>query len=317
MDDYGSSMVASQIQSLANQIGQDKENQKARDYNSKEAQKSRDYNTWLLQNQTQLKARDARQAGLNPAFMNGSLLSNTPSPSSSPSSPNSFYPIDPQLILSNDLLRAQARNVDVNSQKVETEIERNKIENQYVGDLMKSTIASNGSYVDLNITGADLNREQAKMVAQARSESEMRIAKMVGEMNVMRKQVDILSEEQKIKQIESLWKEREIQATIYNLQSSAMLSRSEAEDIVKTFTYRMYGLVSDAELNQEQKNLVHWDTASQHLKFNLDKTYAEPERLIKLINGCTDALQSVSASVRNYAGAAKDIVKTVAPVSIP
>lgn len=309
MDDYGSSMVASQLQGLANQIGQDKENQKARDYNSREAQKSRDYNTWLLRNETQLKAQDARSAGLNPAFMNGSLLSNTPSPSGSPTSPNTQYPIDPQLILSNNLLRAQAENVDANSKKVQTEIKRNEIENQYVGDLLKSNIALNGSNIDLNVANTHLSEAQANEVAQAIGESEMRIAKMVGEMNVMRKQVDILSEEQKIKQIEALWKEREIQATIYNLQSSAMLSRTEAEDITKTFVYRMYGLVSDAELKQGQKNLVFWDSASSKLKFNLDQKYSEPDRIIKIVNGCADALQSVSASARNYAGAFKDVVK--------
>ena len=314
MDDYGSSMVASQIQGWANQIGQDKENERAREFNAKEAQKSRDYNTWLLQNETQLKARDARSAGLNPAFLNGSVLSNTPSPSSSPTSPSGFYPIDPQMILSNDLLRAQAQYIDANSRKVDTEIQRNKIENQYVGELMKSSIALNGSHVDLNVSNTNLSKAQANEVAQAISESEMRIGKMVGEMNIMRKQVDIMSEEQKIKQIEALWKEREIQATIYNLQSSAMLSRTEAEDIVKTFTYRMYGLVSDAELKQEQKSLVTWDANSAKLRFNLDTKYSEPERLVKIVNGCADALESVSATTRNYAGAVKDIVKSVSPI---
>lgn len=314
MEDYGSSMIASQIQGISNQIAQDKANEKARQYNSEEAQKSRDYNTWLLANQSQLKMQDARKAGVNPAFMNGSLLGSTPSPSSSPTSPNTTIPIDPQMILSNELLRAQAQNIDVNSKKVETEIQRNKIENQYVGELMKSSIALNGSNIDLNVANSNLSKAQANEVAQAISESEMRIGKMVGEMNIMRKQVDIMSEEQKIKQIEALWKEREIQATIYNLQSSAMLSRTEAEDIVKTFTYRMYGLVSDAELKESQKNLVTWDANNSKLRFNLDNKYGNADRIIKIVNGCADALESVSASARNYAGAAKDIVKIASPL---
>lgn len=40
----------------------------------------RDYNQWLLSHQTQEQVRDLRSAGLNPAFMNGSQLGNTPSP---------------------------------------------------------------------------------------------------------------------------------------------------------------------------------------------------------------------------------------------
>lgn len=55
MDDFGAYTVASQLQGLSNQIGQDKENERARRFNSAEAQKSRDYNTWLLANQNQRK----------------------------------------------------------------------------------------------------------------------------------------------------------------------------------------------------------------------------------------------------------------------
>ena len=138
MDDFGAYTVASQLQGLSNQIGQEKENERARQFNSAEAQKSRDYNTWLLANQTQLKAQDARMAGLSPAFMNGSLLSSTPSVGSSPSSPNSFYPIDPTLILQSDYLRAQTENVQSQTKKVDTETDRQLIENEYLPQLLQS-----------------------------------------------------------------------------------------------------------------------------------------------------------------------------------
>lgn len=42
----------------------------------------KDYNNWLLSHQTQERVKDARSAGLNPAFMNGSQLGGTPSPPS-------------------------------------------------------------------------------------------------------------------------------------------------------------------------------------------------------------------------------------------
>lgn len=48
---------------------------------AKEAyEEQKDYSTWLLRNQTQESVKDLRAAGLNPAFMNGSQLANTPSP---------------------------------------------------------------------------------------------------------------------------------------------------------------------------------------------------------------------------------------------
>ena len=320
MEDYsnqimsGGAQVSSALQGLSNQIAQEKENDKARSYNSEEAQKSRDYNTWLLENQTQLKAQDARKAGLNPAFMNGSVLGQTPTPSGSPTSPNTTIPLDPQTILSNELLRAQASNVDAMTKKTNEETERQKIENQYLGDLMKSTIALNGSNISLNVANANLSKEQANEVAQAIGESEMRITKMVGEMNIMRKQVDIMTEDQKIKQIEALWKEREIQATIYNLRTQAELNETQANDIVKSFVYRMYGLTSQAELNDANKTLCTWNSESAKLHFNLDQQFGTADRMIKVVNGCTQALESVSAATRNYAQAAHSVRKTIVPI---
>ncbi|AYQ58223.1 putative VP2 [Microviridae sp.] len=42
-------------------------------------ERQKDYSNWLLRNQTQESVKDLRAAGLNPAFMNGSQLANTPS----------------------------------------------------------------------------------------------------------------------------------------------------------------------------------------------------------------------------------------------
>lgn len=230
--------VASQIQGIANQIGQEKENQRARDYNSKEAQKARDYNTWLLQNETQLKAQDARSAGLNPAFMNGAVLSNTPSPANSPTSPSSTMPIDPQLILSNRLLAAQTENVEAMTSKVNSETEQNKIRNNYLPQLLQNEIRLSSSHIDLNVSGAHLNNSQAVQCSQWISESEMRIGQIVGNLNIMRKQVDLMSLDEKIKRVEAQFKSQEMQAVINNLQASANLSYTQANDICRTFVYR-------------------------------------------------------------------------------
>lgn len=306
MDDilYGGQQVSSSIDSLNNMIMQKKENQKARDFNSKEAQKSRDYNTWLLENQTQLKSRDARSAGLNPAFMNGSVLGATPTPSSSPSSPSGIYPMHTDL-LNNELLRAQIGNVDAMTDKVNTEVEHNNIENSYLPALMQNQIALAGSNIDLNIANAHLSRSQANQVAQAIAESEQRIAKMTGEMNIMRKQFDILSHEEKIKAIEEAYKSDEMQALISSYRAQANLSVVQANDIVKSFCYRMYGLVSQSELNDANAIKVRWDGASSKLKFDLDSSYAEPERVLGIINGSVSALQGAGDIVLKFLPAGK------------
>lgn len=58
------------------------------DFAAKQYEKEREYNTWLLQNQKQLQMQDAKAAGANPAFAQGSLLGGMSSgPTSSIPSP--------------------------------------------------------------------------------------------------------------------------------------------------------------------------------------------------------------------------------------
>lgn len=306
--------VASQIQGIANQIGQEKENQRARDYNSIEAQKARDYNTWLLQNETQLKAQDARSAGLNPAFMNGAVLSNTPSPGNSPTSPSTTMPIDPQMILSNRLLAAQTENVEAMTSKVNSETEQNKIRNSYLPELLHNEIRLSSSHIDLNVSGAHLNESQAEQCSQWIGESEMRIGQIVGNLNIMRKQADLLSLEEKIKRVEAEFKSEEMQAVINNLHASAKLSYAQASDICRTFVYRAWNMAAQAELYSSQKSLCDVDTDSGRLKLKLDKQYSEADRILSIGNGCVEALEGCSRITKNYVSSAKDVVKMVAPI---
>lgn len=306
--------VASQIQGIANQIGQEKENQRARDYNSKEAQKARDYNTWLLQNETQLKAQDARSAGLNPAFMNGAVLSNTPSPSNSPTSPSTTMPIDPQLILSNRLLAAQTENVEAMTSKVNSETEHNKIRNNYLPQLLHNEIRLTSSHIDLNVSGASLNKAQAEQCSQWIGESEMRIGQIVGNLNIMRKQVDLMDLDEKIKRVEAQFKSQEMQAVINNLQASAKLSYTQASDICRTFVYRAWNMVAQAELYASQKSLCDVDADSGRLKLKLDEQYSEADRILSIGKGCVDALEGCSRITKNFVSAAKDVVKMAAPI---
>lgn len=83
-------LVGSALVSAGSAIATNMLNRKNADY---AFDKQKAYNNWLLAHQTQAQVADLRSAGLNPAFMNGSQLGNTPSPPSY-DTPSFENPID-------------------------------------------------------------------------------------------------------------------------------------------------------------------------------------------------------------------------------
>lgn len=314
MDDYGAYQVSAGIQNLSNQIAQDKENDTAREYNSQEAVKSRDYNTWLLRNQIQLKASDYRSAGLNPAFMNGSMLGATPTPSASPTSPNTAYTPDPNYMLTNKLLQAQVNKTDSETNKNVAETDKTKVETSYLPALLSSQIALNDSHVDYNVSGSNLNRAEAKEVGERIAKMETECAEIDARMNMMHKEAQILDEKLKQEKIQSFFKSDECKAIITNYMAQAKLAYTEAQDIVKTFAFRAWNMASQAELNEETKNKVYWDSNTGKLHFHLDKEYSSKERQLGIINGSVDALEGVTNSMKNLTESGKNATEAVTNV---
>lgn len=81
-------------------------------------QQQQDYNNWLLRNQTQESVKDLRSAGLNPAFMNGSQMGNTPAPPSY-DTPEMMNPIDLQTAMMFSNLVAQTRKTNAEAENQE------------------------------------------------------------------------------------------------------------------------------------------------------------------------------------------------------
>ena len=130
-----------------------------------ESERSRAYNTWLTQNSPILKSAGMRQAGLNPAFENGSQMGSTPSPSY-PNIPNTIQPLDPMTLSNIQLMKSQEGVNDADKDLKEQEAERERIKNEYLPALMRSEVNLNTSSYVLNISKSNLSNEQAKEVAQ-------------------------------------------------------------------------------------------------------------------------------------------------------
>lgn len=289
MDDFGAYTVASQLQGLSNQIGQEKENERARQFNSAEAQKSRDYNTWLLANQTQLKAQDARMAGLSPAFMNGSLLSSTPSVGSSPSSPNSFYPIDPTLILQSDYLRAQTENIQSQTKKVDSETDRQLIENEYLPQLLQSQFLVTMGDVSLKGSQVHLTDEQARLACQQGVNLRKECERMNKQIELDTAQINNINQDTKLKVIDEFWKSKEYQAIINKLCSETNLNYTQASDIVQTRAARIMQLEASAEKDKESADImrkqgfgIDIQNGRMAIQLEMDEKYKEVDKIVDI-----------------------------------
>lgn len=90
----------------------------------------KDYSNWLLRNQTQESVKDLRAAGLNPAFMNGSQLANTPDqPQYDVPNVQSPFDFGTSLMLGQAIANARKANADAEAQELlnEDKKEKNKV----------------------------------------------------------------------------------------------------------------------------------------------------------------------------------------------
>ena len=90
-----------------------------------------EYNNWLLRNQTQESVRDLRSAGLNPAFMNGAQLGDTPAPPSY-DTPEMKSPIDLSSAMMFSNLIAQTRKTNAEAENLEMLNEDKKRKNEVI-----------------------------------------------------------------------------------------------------------------------------------------------------------------------------------------
>lgn len=108
--------------------------------------KQKEYNNWLLGHQTQEEVADARAAGLNPAFMNGSQLGAAPSPPSY-DTPEFENPFDlsnlmmfGKLAADTEMSKANASYMNEQAEGLRIENERRKAEDKEVSDYLNENV---------------------------------------------------------------------------------------------------------------------------------------------------------------------------------
>lgn len=298
MDDYssqimsGGTAVSAGLQNLSNQIAQSKENDKARKFNSEEAQKSRDYNTWLLQNETRLKAMDTRAAGLNPAFMNGSLMSSNPSPTSpAAGSPSGTIPFDVSAPYTNMMLLSQAHNLDAGARKNDAEADYKNIENTYLPMLLQSQVNINDGTISLIGQKVHLTKEQAKNIAQSTLNLKEEFNRINAQILNLRQSTANLKQDEIYKKVQNHFASDEFKAHIQQMVASAHCSEAQARYALETLPLQILNLDSQIKLNnatgqmrEEQGDLFSLEGDKLAFHLNLDKKYAEIERIVNMVS---------------------------------
>lgn len=109
--------------------------------------RQKEYNNWLLGHQTQAEVADARMAGLNPAFMNGSQLGSAPSPPSY-DTPQFENPFDLSNLMmlgkvsaDTEMSKANAQYLNEQAEGLRIENERKKVEDKEVADYLNESVS--------------------------------------------------------------------------------------------------------------------------------------------------------------------------------
>ena len=302
-------------------------NQQQIEYAREAFEKEKEYNNWLLGNQRQLQMQDAKAAGVNPAFVNGSSLGGVSNPATMqvPTQIPMNYQGDYSGIsegisraldyfLQKQQVNANVKNLDANTQKTLSENDILKIEKEYLPAMRKGQISIMESTIAVNGSNIKLNDEQCKLVAQTTLAKKAEISQINARTREIEQNIDLIDTNTRIRKIEEMWKSQECQAIINNLQSSAYLNREQAHDLVATRVLRLANLQGDLEKKMSEILNISADTAykytqnavakvqGEQLMFNLDsdKSFKNAERIVGLINGVVNALATINDAVAKW-----------------
>ncbi len=266
------------------------------------------YNNWLLGHQQQLKVRDMRSGGLNPAFANGSQLGATPPPPSYQVVPSQPMDFNNLFLLGKQL--AETKNLETDSKKKEAETNKQLIENQYLPQLMQNEIDVSFGDIRLKASQVKLTDEEARATAQKCINLQTEVDRMNQQIVLDKQNVENLKIEKRIKLIEEFYKSREYEAIIDNLHAQSDYSRAQADDLIKTRLARLFNLYgtgsqaySNADYIDKLSRGVDIQNGRMAIDLEMDEKYKEWDKIIdmagKVMGSVSDAANIFSKFTSN------------------
>ena len=189
----------------------EKINQRNIDYSREAFDKEKEYNNWLLGNQKQLEMSDAKSAGMNPAFFQGSSLGGS-SISPSVNMPQQLpmdYRFDTSGIAqaSGNAMQWLLGKQDLRKKEAETDLlvaqkDRQLIENEILPNLLKADFDLKLSNVRVNGANVDLSRKIADKYSAEINSINKQMQVMDATVEQVKAQISVLNEEQKDKKLQ-------------------------------------------------------------------------------------------------------------------
>lgn len=266
-----SSAAFSGRQSKKQLLTQVQENEKNRQFNAAQASLSRTYNTQSVNqaryyDSPQAMMQRLKDAGLNPNLVYGDIgsgssvtVGNTGQSASSSGSAGTSLP-DYSGLLNGiraaadiSLIKAQTDNVKADTENKESQTKLNGKALEYYDELQQSNIANINADTSLKVTQKDVGEEEKKNLAKSTESLSKGIEKMSAEIRKLNQETTNLSVDEQIRRVEAYFKSSEYQAQL-NLMyaqanaanSSAYLSRTQANDLIQTLFYRQMALEQQA-----------------------------------------------------------------------
>lgn len=242
---------------------QQEENKKDREYNLMLAQMQNQWNQEQWERENDYNSPEAqmerlKSAGLNPDLMmsqgahnisgqmSGSMTAGAPSQpvdmSALGQKPTFGQAV--QMALRDSMIGAQIDNIKANTKKTLADAEGTEIDNS-------TRALANQLDIDAKTLSNNLSAQQAAF-------AEKEFEKLEIDINTAKYQNKILSYDLINKKIESMYKEREIQAIVKDLENKAKLSENEAKFALESYVYRLTGVEMDAK-EKEYEAQFHYN----------------------------------------------------------
>lgn len=241
---------------------QKEENQKNREYNLMLAQQQNAWSQeqWERENEYNTPANQMarmKAAGLNPDLMAASGAQNLSASSPQMTAGAASQPADMsalgqkptlgqaiQSALRDSMIGAQIDNIKANTKKTLADAEGTEIDNA-------TRALANQLDIDAKTLSNNLSAQQAAF-------AEKEFEKLKIEIQAAKYQNKLLSYEVVNKKIESMFKEREIQAIVKDLENKAKLSENDAKFALESYVYRLTGVEMDAKA-KEYESQFHYN----------------------------------------------------------
>lgn len=249
---------------------QAEQNNLDRQFNASQAQLSRNYATEMMdkqyrQNSISSQIAQYKAAGVNPAlaYSSGSSFVGGSLPSSSSASHNGSYslpnqkPLDFSGAVSDavnlaqlNLIKAQARNLDADSNKKSAETEGITTENSFKSDLLKGQIELQNVNIRVGLSQESLNKSQSDLNYETCKQLDETTKNIITTRDLLFKQIENIDADTRGKLIDNFFKSDMYKAQLKKMAAEIHLSYTQANDIVKSFAFRAAEAYSVADLNK-------------------------------------------------------------------